>query len=205
MGQDFLQSLMISPTQRLARYPLLLKEVIHYSLEVHQDYNDLQKAFKLYTEMGEPKNVNIFFLRQNSFFKAQHVNEAKKSSDQMWRKVTLQSESSMVIKTTHELETFSSSAVKTCGSCQKAIWGVARKHFKCLKCKGKFHLECRSKKKKKKKKKKRQKERNFTFFCSTELLRCVVIIASLNLRSIWPTRTLLRSMISSFLLEKIVE
>ena len=70
MGQDFLQSLMISPTQRLARYPLLLKEVIHYSLEVHQDYNDLQKAFKLYTEMGEPKNVNIFFFKTKFFLQS---------------------------------------------------------------------------------------------------------------------------------------
>jgi hypothetical protein len=46
-GKSYLNSLMISPTQRLARYPLLLKEVLKSSNAVFPDFEHLEAAFKV--------------------------------------------------------------------------------------------------------------------------------------------------------------
>jgi hypothetical protein len=74
VGNDYLQSLLILPTQRLARYPLLLGEVLKCSIESHPDYEELKEALRVFSEM------------------AHRVNDAKKSNDQMFRKITLQHE-----------------------------------------------------------------------------------------------------------------
>jgi hypothetical protein len=72
---DLLNMLMIGPTQRLARYPLLLREVLKYSTSEHRDHSDLNLALKCFADLcvrvnaakaEEDKRTRRVFLEQNA-------------------------------------------------------------------------------------------------------------------------------------------
>ncbi len=125
-GMDYLNSLIIGPTQRLARYPLLLREVLKYSSDVHRDHAQLTQALALFRD------------------DASAIDSAKKNEDQLRRKLFLQSHGSTDVRALHSLEAKTSSAVRECAVCERAIWGVSRKHWKCTQCRCKVHLECKA-------------------------------------------------------------
>jgi hypothetical protein len=67
--------LMISPTQRLARYPLLLREAIKYTTDAHNDRHVLSEALNLFsnvcnkinsTKAAEDKKERRIFLEQHA-------------------------------------------------------------------------------------------------------------------------------------------
>ena len=139
-GTGYLDSLLIQPTQRLARFPLLLREALKYTSDAHRDHAQLTAALALFSQT------------------ASHIDAAKKNEDQLRRKLFLQSHASTVTRSVHELALQASSSVHMCGVCERAIWGVSRKHFKCDKCRCKvrtwlfalwlsrlcqIHLECK--------------------------------------------------------------
>lgn len=55
-GLDLLNMDMIAPTQRLARYPLLLREAIKYTTELHRDRHLLEEALACFAHLCQAIN-----------------------------------------------------------------------------------------------------------------------------------------------------
>lgn len=85
-GMPYLQQLVIAPTQRLARYPLLLKEVLKSSSEVHFDYEELTRALEKLTAATTK------------------INADKRVAEDMRRRQFLQSHSNRVVLEDHDFE-----------------------------------------------------------------------------------------------------
>jgi hypothetical protein len=84
-GEDYLSSLLIGPTQRLARYPLLLREVLKFTSDSHRDAEQLKAALGLFSRA------------------ASQIDAAKKNEDQLRRKLFLASHASAVTRAVHVL------------------------------------------------------------------------------------------------------
>lgn len=125
-GLKYLANLMITPMQRLPRYELLFKELLKCTSEMHEDHvmltaalHDIQEACKI-------------------------INENKRKADEKYRRIFLEQHGSMEVLRAHNWEEKVVSSLKFCGKCEKSIWGLAKKGFKCKECGLHFHGECKS-------------------------------------------------------------
>jgi hypothetical protein len=141
-GLKYLNELMITPMQRLVstsllvvlffphthsvkpRYELLFKELVKCASDLHPDSASLRKALADIQSMCKV------------------VNEKKRESDEKQRRGFLEQHASMEVLRAHELEVRSITTVKFCGKCEKSVFSIGRKSFKCTACGQYFHNEC---------------------------------------------------------------
>lgn len=129
-GPNYVLTLLIAPTQRLGRYPLLLAEVLKSTSDIFPDFALLTEAHAAFRQLAEDCNAQ------------------KRLADRHRRQDFLRKHSSLVKEFQHELQLRDKMGVpkiklRYCGHCEKAIWSISKKHYKCLRCRKNIHLECK--------------------------------------------------------------
>lgn len=123
-GRQFFDSLMTAPMQRLPRYQLLLKE---YQKGTNQLYHDVREVGDALAAIAQVTLV---------------VNENKRDHDELHMREMLERNSSMEVLETHTFEAISFAAMRNCGQCDKAIWGLSKSGYRCSDCNQCFHPQC---------------------------------------------------------------
>ncbi len=126
-GDQYLQTLLIAPVQRIPRYEMLLGECIKATPALHADHEALQRALD---------GVRAV---------ATHINDMKKVDDTLRRIAALQrimigsveriswlSVEGRLLRHKHVARSFNKPT--TCAACKRMIWGLRNKGFQCRQC-----------------------------------------------------------------------
>jgi hypothetical protein len=126
-GDQYLQTLLIAPVQRIPRYEMLLGECIKATPALHADHEALRRALD---------GVRAV---------ATHINDMKKVDDTLRRIAALQrvmigsveriswlSVEGRLLRHKHVARSFSKPT--TCAACKRMIWGLRNKGFQCRQC-----------------------------------------------------------------------
>jgi hypothetical protein len=126
-GEQYLQTLLIAPIQRIPRYQMLLGECLKATPPLHRDHEALYRAVE---------GVRAV---------ANHINDSKKEDDTRRRVAALQriiqgsiermswlSVEGRLLR--HQYVARSFNKPTTCGACHRMIWGLRNKGFQCKQC-----------------------------------------------------------------------
>jgi hypothetical protein len=126
-GEQYMQTLLIAPIQRIPRYQMLLNECLKATPLQHSDHEQLHRAVE---------GVRAV---------ANHINDSKKEDDTRRRVAALQRKIQGSIERMswlsvegrllrHQYVARSFSKPTTCGACHRMIWGLRNKGFQCKQC-----------------------------------------------------------------------
>lgn len=126
-GEQYMQTLLIAPIQRIPRYQMLLNECLKATPPLHRDHEALYRAVE---------GVRAV---------ANHINDSKKEDDTRRRVAALQriiqgsiermswlSVEGRLLR--HQYAARSFNKPTTCGACHRMIWGLRNKGFQCKQC-----------------------------------------------------------------------
>jgi hypothetical protein len=126
-GEQYMQTLLIAPIQRIPRYQMLLNECLKATPPLHRDHEALYRAVE---------GVRAV---------ANHINDSKKEDDTRRRVAALQriiqgsiermswlSVEGRLLR--HQYVARSFNKPTTCGACHRMIWGLRNKGFQCKQC-----------------------------------------------------------------------